>query len=1243
MDRENRRVAAIFILTATLLSSFCVGLAVAQTPGLQKYSYIFDAPQKSALGTVKDFMPTCQAVEKNEITLASTGAPEYTQSEDTARQALEKAQGISGVVEQAINTIKEFVRMVYSTNAIIPADSLSNALNSFARPCNAESFESIKLVLLSDAQAWDKLSAKAESFRQAYGDSGPAGKCEMVRAKLSQTALEFDAGTAGTESLARRALFLRAIAQREATDGTLLNPRDAKTAIVEGISRDSVLSEIYAFDAEITDALLSLDAAFGRQKNGAQSAQALAEGALKKYQDEGLAGLDGLGLFSKIPARFLGTTAKVGGYRETERLALAAILAAKDNVSLAEYSTKAMQYGYESESIARYLDAQNGFEKATQILESKTDEATALESSLDGEVAQRIAKIRQQLEQLKGTDALSAQKIEEMLDGLQNNYANSDNNLAQRLQACADLLSGIEKIEASLAGDNGNALFSLVYSMHADLSDLLTKAARDGISVQYETQVAGTIKQSLDLAKAGKATLSTDELSSFQQQISLMEAKVIERAATKYSSALDSQYSEARSLEALLSTTDKAKLDAYGAYFPSDKLDARSAIGRLSEMSEFLLRILISAKSGLGGKMQEAMQQSLYELPQKSGPAKLGVEAVVKRVFSCRNPLGVSYDGTILLKLFSIPSGATLSGNAGKFYEVNGVVYARLQGVSAYGEYALEVEYSLVAARKTGETTTTTYSDFDGASITRTIAFESQAECDVLVEVGVPSGATAYSQAGYAKQYQSDTTAAFVVPAKAGHNELVVIIESGAYSPFQLVEKKTQLSSQRAMVELAYTNVFAELQSPKVSYTQAECASLHALAVESADFTYVRAGNSVQLSYLGKWAKGQEKKAVLTVECDNATQTAVLQAGILLSGYDATLLSVLAQVGLLNYTTSTVASPVAQALENIRRIVAGSSTLPEYSSVVKIAGEAQAILQNATLTTDAAAQQKAADKAQAKLSELDEIATYRYAALNKLCSEPSCKRGLEEARALISAKDWPAAFEKLAQYQKEIEQGTASLAQEYNGKLADYADYVATTVPLAKSALSRFDNATAVSTNQSSATYSRLKGEGYDNAAALKVREQLAKAMDKLKESYAVASKAFNTSSRADLSAQYANVESLAQQLDGHTEKLASVTQAQLDIARQSATGVSTQASLSAADLDASDGNYLSAYLLAKQLQQEAAGPVLLKAGNGFSLSEYLPYLAAIVVIGGVAFAYLRREDKETFETLDKPPDDYAN
>jgi len=1231
------------LLIATIACGFCHGLAVSQTPSLQKYAYVFDAPQKSALGTVKDFMPTCQAIEKNEISLASTGATEYTQSEATARQALERAQGLSGVVEQAFASIKAFVQMIYSTNTIIPSDSLSNALNSFARPCNAESFEAIKLVLLSDAQAWEKLSAKAESFRQAYGDSGPAGKCEMVRAKLSQIAADFDADVAGSDSLAQRALKLRSTAQREATDGTLFSPRDAKTALAKGISRDSVLSEIYSFDAEITDALISLDAAFARQKRDAESMQALAESSLKRYQDGGLAELDGLGLFSKLPTRFLGTTAKVGGYRETERLAQAAIVSARNNMSLAAFSTKAMQYGYESESIARYLDAQNAFEKAVETLESKTDEATALESDVDGEIAQRIAKIRQQLEQLRSTDALAAQKLEELLSTLENEYVDSANNLAQRLSACADLLFRIEKIEAALADGNGNALFILVCSMHADLSDLLSRAAKDGIPAQYEMQVAGTIKQSLDTAKAGKAKLSTDELAAFQQQISLMDAKIVERADAKYATALNSQYADVRLLEALLSVSELAKLDAYGAYFPSGRLDARSGLGRISEVSEFLSRIIITSKSGLGTKIQDAMQQSLYEVAQKSGPIELGKQATVKRGFSCRNPLGIGYDGTIQLKLFSIPGGAALSDYTGKFFEVNGIVYARLQGVPAYGEYALEAEYSLMAARKTGENTATKYSGSAGAAITKTITFESEAECDVLVEVTVPGGATAYSQAGCAKQYQSATTAAFLVPSKAGSNELVVVIESGTTSPFSLVEKKTQVYSQLTQIELSYTNVFEELQSPKITYTQVECASARVFTAESADFTYVRAGNDIHLSFSGKWAKGQEKKAVLTVECDNATQTAATQAGILLAGYDATLLNVLAQAGLISTATSTVTSPVAQALEDIKRIVAGASALPEYSSVVKIAGEARAILQNATLTTDAAAQKKASDKAQAKLSELEQIANYRYSALYKLCSEPSCKRGLEEARALISANDWPAAFEKLAQYQKEIEQDAAALVQEYNGKLSDYSEYLATTIPHANSALSRFENATALSTNQSSATYSRLKGEGYDHAAALKVREQLQKAMDKIKDSYPVASKAFNASSKAVLSTQYSNVESLSRQLDGYTEKIASVTQTQLDIARQTSTDASTQASLSAADSDASDGNYLSAYLLAKQLQQEAASPVLVKAGGAFSLSEYLPYLAAILVIGGIALAYLRKEDKETYEPLDKPPDDYAN
>lgn len=1242
MDRAYRGIAVFFIAAIfAVLAGTCHASSVSQTPSLQKYAYVFDAPQKSALGTVKDFVPTCQAIEKNEIGLASTGAPEYAQSEATARQALEKAQGLSGVVEQAINTIKEFVRMVYSTNAIIPSDSLENALNSFARPCNSESFEAVKLVLLANSQAWEKLSIKAESFRQAYGDSGPSGKCEMVRAKLSQISTEFDAGTAGSESLAQRALGLRATAQREATDGTLFSPRDAKTVIMDGISRDSVLSEIYLFDSEIAGALISLDASFARQKKDAEVWQGLAESSLKSYQDGGLAGLDGLGLFSKIPTRFLGTTAKLGGYRETERQAQEAVAQARGNMTLAEFSTKAMQYGYESESIERYLDAKVGFEKAVQLLGSKTDEAAALKDGLDDEIAPSIAKIREQLEELRKTDTLAAQKIEDLLAALEKEYADSQNSLAQRLVATADLLFGIENIEAALSDGNDNALLETVYLIYSDFSDLLSRAATDGISTQYEAQVAGTIKQSLDLAKAKKAALSAEELSAFQQQVTLMESKIVERARTKYA-ALDSQYSDARSLEAFLGNPDLARLDEYGIYFVSGKLDSRRALGRLSEMTGFLLKITSSARPGIGAKIQDAMQQGLYEVPQESEPARLGCEAVVKRSFSCKNPTGISYEGAIKLKLFNIPSSAVLSDTTGKFYEVNGAVYARLDGASAYGEYSLDVEYALVVARKTDESTATIYADFDGAQITRTVTFESVAQYDVLVLVDAPLGATVYSQAGYAKQYQSGDTAAFIVPSKVGRNELAVIVTSAEYSPFSLAQKKTALAPQRTSIELSYTNAFDELQNPKVTYTQAECTSARSITAESTDFTSVRSGNDVRFSFSGKWAKGKEKKAVLTVECDNATQTAALQAGIIYSGYDTTLLNVLAQAGLVSATATSSTSPVAKALDEIQRIVASATALPEYSSVVKIAAEARAILQNASLAADAAAQQKAADKAASKLSGLEEIANYRYAALYKQCSEPSCKRLLEEARALIAAKDWPAALEGLSQYQKKAEQDATALAQEYNGKLSDYANYSSSIVPIAVLSRSRFDNATAISANQSSAVYSRLKGEGYDHAAALKARDQLQKAMDKIKESYPVASKAFNSSSKADLAAQYANVESLAQQLDSYTDKLAQVTQVQLDAARQSAAAGNTQASLSAADSDASDGNYLSAYLLAKQLQQ-GTSQMTVKAGGAFSLSEYLPYLAAIVIIGGVAFAYLRKDGNESYEALEKPPDDYAN
>jgi hypothetical protein len=1229
------------ILLVFIFCAPCNGLAVSQTPSLQKYAYVFEAPQKSALGTVKDFMPTCQAIEKNDIRLASTGAPEYSQSEETARQALERAQALSGIVEQAITTIKEFVRMVYSTNAVIPSDSLQDALNSFARPCNAESFESIRLVLLANSQAWEKLSAKAESFRRAYGDSGPAGRCEMVRAKLVQIESEFEAGSAGSDSLAARALALQKTAQREATDGALLSPRNARTAIVQGISADSVLSEIYSFDAQITDALLALDASYGRQKNDAEAWQALAEGALKKYQDGGMASLDGLGLFSRIPARFTGTTATLGGFRETERLAQDAIMQANRNMSLAEFSAKAMQYGYESESIARYADARAGFEQAVQTLGSKADEATALESAVNEEAAQRIASIREKLAQLEKTDALSAQKIAQMLDALEKAYEGSQGSLAQRLAASADLLSGIGKIEDALLAENDNALLELTSLMHSELMDLIGRAARDDVPVQYETTVAATIKQSLDLAKSKKAFLSTDELSAFQQQISLMDAKIVERAHAKYS-FLDSQYATARSLEPLLGVSDLAKLDSYGAYFLSGKLDARGGLGRLSEMSGFFSQVILSCRAGLGEKVQGAMQQSLYELPQKNGPVTMGEEALVKRSFSCKNPLGLGYDSAIQLKLFSIPGGAKLLDATGKYYEVNGVVYARLQGASAHGEYVLDVEYALVAARKTGETTATVYSDSSGTLISKTITFQSEAQCDVLLEVAVPGGATAYCPGGYSKQYQSQDTAAFVVPAKVGRNEVEVVISSAGQAPFVLYEKKTQPYPQKTMIELSYTNVFDELQNPKIAYTQAECTSLHSLTVESADFSWARAGNDVRLSFAGKWARGQQKRAVLTIECDNATQTAAQQAGLLLAGYDSTLQSLLVRAGIISGFAS-ASSVVAQKQDDIAQILASASSLPEYASVLKIAGEAQATLQQAAATTDAAAQQKAANNASAKLSELESLATYRFTALYKQCDYPSCKRGLEEARALVAAKDWPAAFQKLAQYQKEMEQAAAALVQEYSEKLADYSAYAATVVPAASSALSRFDNATALSTNQSSATYSRLKGEGYDHAAARKVRDQLAKAMEKIKESYSVASKAFNASSKADLSGQYANVEGLAQQLDGYTDKLASVTQAQLSIARQSAAGVGAEASLSAADSDAADGNYLSAYLLAKQLQQEAAGPTLVKAGDAFSVSEYLPYLAAVVILAGVGFAYLKKGDKEGFEALDKPPDDYAN
>lgn len=1237
---ELLKTPIVIILVLLLFSSLCCGLAVTKTPELSKYQYVFDPPQRNGWAIVKDFLPTCQAVDKSEIMLASTAAAEYSQSKATAKSAMDKMTGINSIVEQALWTVRDFVRWIYSEDINIAGDTFTNILSSFARPCNSEAFESIGLVLRSDSQAWEKLSQKAEAFRMAYGNSGPAGKCEGVRLKLSQIASDFDNNAINSESLAGRALKLQKKAQQEATDGNLLNPRDAKTVLVDGASQDSVLSGIFSFDDEITSALIELDTAYEKQKQRTLLWSERADAAKKKFDSENLAGIDLLSVFARIPSNFHGTTAKVGNYRQTKTQAEAAIERAAESTKQAQAIFKAMLFGYESDSIAQYYSAETDYRTTCELLESKIDEADALRSALDEEISKKRASIQEQIEKLKETDAAKAAELEKILAELEGVYKNAqDKGAYERLFAALKLLDGIDSIRTALEDSTQDPLLAVVKAEYADFSGVLENAKKDEIAVDFEKVEGQEIKAALSLAETEKtSTLSTTQLSYMRKRIQILTLSILSKADSKYSN-LPRQYDEAIALNEAFGQSDFEKLSEYSAFFFQGKLLTEQAIGRLKEMTDFFLHTTQEAKYNFGTKVQKALQDGLVEIPLKQEAAKAGQKTTFSRRFYTKNPFGIGYSASIDIDLCEKLAGELkLSFEGYSLYEKSNRLIARLPSVAAYGEYYFDIRYETVAATIVSESTTTDFIDSSGVRIKKTITFESEIEGPILLSIAVPEESTTYPAASGQKISQQNGQATFLVQAKEGVQEFTIVICSYK-TPFGLTQTILSSVGTKITVEAKYKNSFGDIDSPTIIYTQNLCPVAREITVETTDFSYGHIGNDVQLAVAGKWPQGVEKKAVMAIECDNASFTVSQQAALLM------------QAGLFGtQSQSTILDAVLQKRQEFKKIESSASNLAEYDAVLKITKQADAIAQTATGLLDAASVSKVLAQADTKLSELESLAKYRFNTLYKQCDDSAtCKRPLEEARALIDAADWPAAFEKLSAAQATMDQKQEVTNAELSKKSTDYETYLSQTVPKALTALAEFDQATAIAAKQQTSFFTRLKGEGYDHAAALKVRDSLQKAIEKIKENYVPGSKLFNMSSPADLSAAYANIGLLSGQLQSYTKKLEDVTTTQVDLARQSASkleeGSDGVFSLERAENDAANGSYMSAYAIAKQLQQDAAkSPGTSKAGIAFDINAYLPYIIAVVVLSGLAFAYLKKEEaKEAVDSLEKPPEDYAN
>lgn len=1218
---EKRAIVLMLAIAASVLPMAQAAPSQTTQPAtLEKYSGYFDPAQRGFAAGLKDYFPACRAIEKADIRLANTSEQRYAQSSATASRALERVWGLGDIAAQAFTEVARIYKMTL-TPAGIPTETIGMLVGNAMMPCNAEAHEATNLVLLANGQAWHELAAKAKQFRQAYGDDGPDGEPKATSNALAAIESDFENSRDGSDSLAGRIMRLRLEADAEAHDERLLTGYDAEKMLLHGASKDSTLQGMYDLDRQIGSALSKLDAIHAASKKKAEAALATAEESLKSFEAEKLGGLDDVTFAATLPSSFSGQTGGFSGYRDTHKKAEELIARGRAGIASAKAATLEMGYGYQSTAIAEYGAAAKELASADEMLSAKLEEADALEGQVNDALAETLLAASRNIEEMRATDPAAAEALENALRKI----TAGGSTALERIKNGADALDTAEKIAQATGYGASGMLFDLVSADCARLAKMVELAEADGIDAYYEKARLDTLGASLKQHESGKTALTPDELDAIDYEIAALESRILAKASGIASDA-EEKYSAARAYAGLFEGQPAQDFAWAEKYFIAGQLDMERALGSIGKISQKLAQLAASAKATSADSVKARLARNLVE-KKTNEAARLGKSTAFTRKFTTKNDLQAGYDKEIVMALGTEPAhgfDATASCDGCAIYRSAGKLYAAIPSAKAGEEFAFEVSYSYIAARKTGESQKTAYATKAGARVGYDISFTAEEEMAVLLEIPAPQGAQVRVDGGE-KIGQDGDTAIFSYHASAGNNDAVATITT-IESPFELEELLTQ-NGQWQTADLGYANRFFDLdRGAKTEYAITGCTVPKTVTISSADFAASAQGRAITLQAKEAWKYGETKTARINYECAQETaQAAQADASAV-----AQWISGLAQQE----------SPAEDLAEKTLEIERTAQDLPQAQAVAAITSQARKTAQNATAAPNSTAQATAMRAAEKALEGLKPIANLAVKSIEAGCETPACLREIETAKSLISVGDWIGAFESISKAKKDADASIKAESDEYGAKKAAYEEYEKTALLDARKAIAEYDKATAQAASLSASEYSRLKGEGYDNAAAQKSRDSLEKALAEL-EKYAPPGKMFNATARELIEEKIAAAKNAASQLKAHTENLKQAAQNHLEAAKQNAQAEENQASLETAERDIEDGQYMAAYAIARQILQESGRQTAAKSA-GFDMAAYAPILA-LVLCGAAAGAYLLNRQTPKKEDIGKPPEDYPN
>ncbi len=1253
---------------------------------LRKYSSWLEAPRPYAGAEIKKYVPTCQFVEKGEITLASTSDVRFKDSLETSRQALDAVMGLDEAVRYVLDAINSFFRNLGSAGMTIPGDAITAFVGGMTRSCNSRAYDAIAKVMQADSQAWQVLSSDAEEFEKAYGDKGPAGKGESIKQRLYEVGKDLEKGNAQGSALAGKVIAVRDLAAKEAKGEDLFTPVDAKKVVLAGIARDYLLQEIFDLDGGIKSASAELDSLLSKSRERALQEETAAEASLNAFEKDNLALIDSIDVTGRLPLTIGGTPIPVGDFRKSLYEAKKMIASARDKTYLARSAFQAKERGYASAAIEGYNGAEELYANARTLLESKAGEAESIRESALSELAESAAKVEELIERQKKTDPAAAAVTLEKYEEFKSEYSKTNmgkTNLAGEISRLAGYLKDLELVERMASSKKPlTAFYDSIKAQADSLGQLIAAAKKDGLDASYAQARLERIKSTLK-SDGESGFLSQESLMQIESELDEIRNDLIRQAADKYKSVLETGYAAASSLEKLLSPEDAAKLGAIGEYFPGEKLDTLQALGELSTIKAALDKISAVSAGDLAATIQKRMQENLITFPKESEPAPIGKPTSFTQRFATRNDLGTGLEqGEVELALpIKLNRPFSVEAKSGiRVFKRGESLVASISNPAPGSEFEFAVAYSYVATKKTGESTTTEYAQEQKAKLVRVLRFEAEEDADVLVEISVPQDSTSLVITPVkSAPYQQPGRLAFVASALKGENFAQVEIYSSKV-PFSLTELVLADDGQgRMKKEISYTNEFGQVGEAALYYSLSDCANPADATVQSGDFSAKWTGYGAQLQFKGTWREGENKRATIAYTCiagapfqggndaspdwaygtmPNQSTSAVIANALrdLLGAYsldsNISLLSqALGGMGLAGLESGQSQDALVRLGETLDMIESYSAGLPESMAVMQALADARAKIAAASKNTDAGQRNKAAQSISEGLGQLSKIARDRISALSRDCKDPACEQELYRAKGYANVGNWLLAFESIAKAQAIFEKGKLGLENDWiekNGLLASYRQDVAVA---AEAAIREFDRATSTFQKASPSIFTRLKGDGFDYAQATRARDSLRGKLDYMAGNFALAdSKKTNATPLATIGQKVSEVKNGTAELAGYTLKLRGITMQQLNLAKsRAAQGNNSEMQLEQARKEADEGNLLSGYLMAKQLQEDGSqgggsgGIVQAGAYGAFDLAGYLPYAAAVAVMALAGYFYVSRQEQNgKLPELEKPPEDFS-